>query len=90
MKMSLIQKKLNKDGLSKERRLKMSISKRKKVIDTTTGFIYGSVKELSELIKVKHGTLISWLNGNRGNKTSYRYLNSIPSIPDFEFEEGQG
>ena len=99
MKMSLIQKKLNKDGrmysedsrfFSKERRLKMSISKRKKVIDTTTGFIYESVKELSELIKVKHGTLISWLNGNRGNKTSYRYLNSIPSIPDFEFEEGQG
>lgn len=90
IKMSLIHKEINKDGLSKERRLKMSISKRKKVIDITTGFIYGSVKELSDLIKVKHGTLISWLNGNRSNKTSYRYLNSIPSIPDFEFEEGQG
>ena len=99
IKMSLAQKKINKisrsyseDGrsFSYERRLKISVSRKKKVIDTNTGFIYESAKELSELINVKHGTLISWLNGVRRNKTSYHYLNSIPSIPDLEFEEGQG
>ncbi len=49
-------------------------SRAKKVIDTETLEIYGSVKTLSELLGVKVGTLRGKLNGSENNNTKYLYL----------------
>jgi hypothetical protein len=46
----------------------------KKIIDTKTGEIYHSAITLSKKLGVKRETLRSWLNNNRPNKTSFRYL----------------
>jgi hypothetical protein len=46
----------------------------KKIINIQTGEIYHSALTLSLNIGVSRTTLHSWLNGNRPNKTNYRYL----------------
>ncbi len=46
----------------------------RKVVDDTTGIIYGSVAELSEIIGIRRGTLCKKLTGTRTNNTSYRYI----------------
>jgi hypothetical protein len=46
----------------------------KKIINIQTGKIYHSALTLSLNIGVSRATLQSWLNGNRPNKTNYRYL----------------
>jgi hypothetical protein len=48
--------------------------KSKKIINIETGEIYHSALTLSLNIGVSRITLHSWLNGNRPNKTNYRYL----------------
>ena len=49
-------------------------TKSKKIINIKTGEIYHSALTLSEKLGVKRVTLHSWLNGNKTNKTNYRYL----------------
>jgi hypothetical protein len=46
----------------------------KKIIDTQTGEIYYSALNLSIKLGVSRVTLHSWLNGNRTNKTNFKYL----------------
>jgi hypothetical protein len=46
----------------------------KKIINIQTGEIYHSALTLALNIGVSRTTLHSWLNGNRPNKTNYRYL----------------
>jgi group I intron endonuclease len=46
----------------------------KKVICIVTNKIYGCIKDAAKDNGVKHGTLGSWLNGRRPNKSSLRYI----------------
>jgi hypothetical protein len=46
----------------------------KKVIDTSNGIIYNSVKELAELININYSTLRCKLNGKNKNNTNFIYL----------------
>lgn len=46
----------------------------RKVIDLRTGTIYETVKEASLVVGVKYKTFHQWINGQRSNKTSFRYL----------------
>lgn len=46
----------------------------RKIIDTMTGIIYGSVLEVSRLSKIPRTTLMRWLDNNNLNKTNYKYL----------------
>ena len=46
----------------------------KKVIDTVSGHIYGSAKEVSILLNMKYGTFLAKLNGVNKNNTNYKYL----------------
>jgi hypothetical protein len=46
----------------------------KKVINIQTGEIYGCVNEVAKLLNIKYGTLKSYLNGRRINKTQFKYL----------------
>lgn len=43
------------------------------IIDINTGVFYESLRELSDLIKIKYSTLKSKLNGTNKNNTQYRY-----------------
>jgi hypothetical protein len=47
----------------------------RKIIDTKTGVIYYSTLTLSKKLGVNRGTLWSWLNNERRNKTTYRWYN---------------
>jgi len=51
-------------------------SRRKKVIDTSTGIIYLSVKEVAKEFNLNYGTLKNQLTNNSGrkNKTPFKYL----------------
>ena len=62
--------------LSKETRQKMSesSSNSKKVIDTSTGIIYNSAVEVSNIFSINKDTLKGYLLGNRKNKTTFKYL----------------
>ena len=65
-----------------EHRLKISNSKKgkknllnsKKVIDTSTGIIYNSIREVSGTFNINYSTLAAFLNGNRKNKTSFKMI----------------
>lgn len=48
--------------------------KTKKVIDISTGIIYKSVREVSEIFNINISTLKSKLNGNLKNNTPFKYL----------------
>lgn len=48
--------------------------KMRKIIDEKTLKIYDNIHVVSELFSINIGTLRSWLNGNRKNKTNFRYL----------------
>jgi len=49
-------------------------SRRKKVIDTSTGIIYVSVREVSNVFNLHYGSLKNTLNENgRKNKTQFKY-----------------
>lgn len=52
-------------------------SRRKKVIDTSTGIIYNSVREVSNIFNLNYGSLKNQLTNNSGrkNKTTFRYKN---------------
>lgn len=74
-KMSKAQKGKN---LSNETKMKMSKSFQyrgaKKVIDTSTGIIYGRVLDAANAINIKRGTLTSKLNGQITNNTTMKYV----------------
>lgn len=44
-----------------------------KVIDTSTGIIYDSIKEVSRLFPISSMSLYRYLNGKRNNKTTFEY-----------------
>lgn len=46
----------------------------KKIIDSSTGIIYGSLSEVCELLKVTKGSLSRVLLGKRKNNTTYNYI----------------
>ena len=46
----------------------------RKVIDIETQRVWDSAIELAEEIKVKSGTLRSWLNNKRPNNTNFRWM----------------
>jgi len=46
----------------------------KKVINTETGEVYNSGFELSKIIGVNYNTLNCWLNGQRKNKSKFKYI----------------
>ena len=46
----------------------------KKVVDTSTGKVYASIREASEQTGIKRYTLVSYLLGMRKNKTTLKYL----------------
>jgi hypothetical protein len=48
----------------------------KKVIDTETGEIFSSIKVAATQKGISYTTAKNYLNGNRKNKTSLRYLNN--------------
>lgn len=49
----------------------------KKVIDITTGVIYNSAKEVSDLFNINYSTLRAKLNGAiKTNNTNFKYLNN--------------
>lgn len=48
--------------------------KRKKIIDTSNGKIYDYAKDAANDLGLNKQTLTNWLNGNRPNKTSLKYL----------------
>lgn len=58
-----------------EHRMKVSKnhSENKIVIDLNTGIYYNSGTELSKLLPISRSYLLSMLNGNRINKTPYKY-----------------
>ena len=49
-------------------------AKRKKVIDLSNGKIYKCTNEAALELGYKKPTLANWLNGNRENKTTLKYL----------------
>ena len=59
--------------LSQEHILKMIELRTKIVLEITTGIFY-TIKELSEITKIKPQTLRSQLSGCNKNKTNYRYV----------------
>jgi group I intron endonuclease len=59
--------------MSEESKLKMIESRTKVVLEITTGVFY-TIKELSELLKIKSQTLRNKLSGCNKNKTNYRYV----------------
>jgi len=53
-------------------------SKRKKVIDTSTGIIYASLKEVSKIFELHYGSLKNKLNENgRKNDTPFKYKDKV-------------
>ena len=50
-----------------------NVHNNKKVIDTITGIIYKSIKEVSILFEIKYTTLKQNLSGYRTNKTIFKY-----------------
>lgn len=46
----------------------------KKIIDTSTGIIYNSSKELSDKIKLSPRYITAMLNGSKNNNTSFKYI----------------
>jgi group I intron endonuclease len=46
----------------------------KLVVDITTGFIWDSAKEASEIYNIKYSSLKSMLNGRRKNNTNLKYI----------------
>jgi group I intron endonuclease len=59
---------------SEETRMKMAGSKFKKVIDTSTGIIYGSVKDAANTLGINYATLKNRLNRNKVQKGTVKYL----------------
>ena len=49
-------------------------NKRKKVIDTTTGIIYDSLRLAAESMNIPKSNLSKYLVGTRTNKTTLKYL----------------
>lgn len=45
-----------------------------KVIDTNTGKVYNSAKEVSDEFNIAHSTIRCWLNGSRKNYSSFKLL----------------
>jgi hypothetical protein len=47
----------------------------KKIIDTTTGIIYNSIKEIADIFQINYGTLSCKLTGHnsKGNNTNFKY-----------------
>lgn len=45
-----------------------------KVIDTKTGKVYNSAKEVSDEFGIAHSTIRCWLNGSRKNYSSFKLL----------------
>jgi hypothetical protein len=47
----------------------------KKVIDTSTGVVYPTIRDASEATGIKRYTLVSYLLGTRKNRTTLKYAN---------------
>lgn len=60
---------------AKDRYIKYGSKKTKRVINTISGFIYNSVKDVADEFGVGVTTVRSWLNGWNKNPTSLKYLN---------------
>lgn len=58
---------------TRARLAKMAQEKTKKVIDVSTGYIYNSTLEVSKKFGIPRNTLRGMLNGNKTNKTTFRY-----------------
>lgn len=48
-------------------------NKTKKVLDTSSGKIFNSIKEAAEFLNIKHRTLHAWILGSRTNKSNMKY-----------------
>lgn len=72
--MSLEGRARQKESLKKVDWFKLRESKRKKVVDTTTGIIYDSLRLASEAINTPKTKLSKYLLGTRTNKTNLQYL----------------
>ena len=59
---------------TKERFLILNKSRCKKVIDTKSGIVYNSTKDVSEVTGEKERTIRARLSGQNKNNTTFRYL----------------
>lgn len=48
--------------------------RRKAIIDTSNGIIFDYAEDAAKYLGVRKQTLTNWLNGNRTNKTSLKYI----------------
>lgn len=62
------------ESLKKVDWFKLRENKRKKVIDTTTGIIYDSLRLAAESMNIPKSNLSKYLVGSRTNKTTLKYL----------------
>lgn len=61
--------------ISDEHRAKISLSQSKRVIDTSTGIIYNSTREVSCKFGINKSTLKNMLCGSSRNSTTFEYYN---------------
>jgi len=58
---------------NKENKDKIIEANSRKVIDSSTGVIYNSIKEASIILTMNYNTIRNKINGNRKNNTSLKY-----------------
>jgi group I intron endonuclease len=66
----LLQRSRERIDFKKVHRLKRG----KKIIDTTTKIVYGSLAEVCEILNITKSTLSRKLSGKRANKTTFKYI----------------
>ena len=54
----------------------------KKVIDTSTNQIFGSIKEAASFYNMKPSLLYTWLNNSKRNKSNLKFYNAVTSQPN--------
>jgi group I intron endonuclease len=70
-----VNKPKSQEAIKKMRIAKLGIPNyklQKKVIDTKSGIIYNSIKEVSEIFSIKYQTLGSWLRNEVKNKSNFK------------------
>lgn len=54
-------------------KISLNSKRKQKIIDTSTGIIYNSIKDVMLKFNLKQSTLCSYLSGKRKNKTTFEY-----------------
>lgn len=67
-------RKSSKNNKHKNRGKLSKAHRAKKVIDNSTGEVYGCAKEVAIKKNIPYSTLLKWLSGYRVNKSNFRYL----------------